>query len=121
MKTRRSLETALAEIEKLEALRPKISVDSVARLREGVECGNMLTVAKLIATASLLREESRGNFWRIDFPRPDNANWIKNIYLRKVSGQLRHDIRPAVLTRLISPTPPRIGAGCFSYLPSGKE
>jgi L-aspartate oxidase len=117
MKTRYTLQTALTQLEQLDALRSRMSVASVANLRDGLECLNMLTVARLIASASLLREETRGCFWRIDFPKPDNAHWLKNIYLRKVEGRMRHDIQPAVMNRLTSATQPRIGPGCFPYLP----
>ena len=117
MKTRKNIQKGLEKIAELEAQKTQLRVSTISELREAIECLNMITVAKLIATASLLREETRGCFWRIDFPKPDNTNWIKSIYLRQVNGQLRHEIRPAVMTRLTSPTKPRIGAGCFSYLP----
>ena len=34
---------------------------------------NMLTTAKLIAAAALMRTESRGGHYRSDFPEPDPA------------------------------------------------
>jgi len=117
MKTRHNLQRGIEELTKIEAQKAQLRVGSIAQLREGIECLNMITVGKLIATASLLREESRGCFWRIDFPKPDNDKWLKNIYLQKVNGGLRHEVRPAIMTRLTSPKQTRIGAGCFSYLP----
>lgn len=114
MKTRQTLERA---IEELEARRPRICVASVAGLRQGIECSCMLTVAKLICAAALTREETRGCFWRLDFPQPDNANWLRNVHQWQASGEPRLEVRPAVMTRLTTPTQPRIGAGCFGYLP----
>jgi len=41
-----------------------------------------LLVSKAIMRASLERKESRGAFYREDFPERDDANWLKNIILR---------------------------------------
>lgn len=116
MKTRASLERALQQLEELEPLRSRLHAAAPSQLREALEAGNMLDVARLIAFASLLREESRGCFWRIDFPDPANENWVKNIHLWHEGEALRHRIAQAVFTRLTQPTRPRIGAGCFDYL-----
>ncbi len=121
IKSRRSLETGLAELERLEALRPTLRVASTAGLRAGLECRSLLTIARPILLASLLREETRGCFWRHDFPEPRNAEWLKSIYWRQEHGVGRHAVRPTVMTRLTTPTAPRIGAGCFPYLPPEDE
>ena len=41
---------------------------------------NMLVAAKCIATAALLREESRGGHYRADFPEPDEA-WRRRTFI----------------------------------------
>ena len=41
-----------------------------------------LLVAKAVITASLERKESRGAFYREDFPEMDEANWRKSILLK---------------------------------------
>jgi len=114
MKTRETLAKALTE---LSGLPEGIRTESIPGLREGIECLNMLTVGGLIASASRLREETRGCFWRLDFARPDNAVWLKNICQWQSDGQAECETRPVVMTRLTSPTQPRVGAGCFGYLP----
>jgi len=116
MKTRRTLERAEQELARRRELAPEVRVSTAAGLRQGIEWLNMLTVAELVTAASQLREETRGCFWRIDFPKPDAA-WIKNIRLRQADGRLQSEIRPATMTRMTSLTRPRIGAGCFGYLP----
>ncbi len=40
---------------------------------------NLLTCALLTAKAALLREESRGGHYRLDFPERDDVNWRKHI------------------------------------------
>jgi L-aspartate oxidase len=44
---------------------------------------NMLTVAELMVTAALRREESRGVHLRTDFPDLDEAHWRRHITFRK--------------------------------------
>ena len=77
----------------------------------------MLTLARLIITASLRREESRGAFWRLDAPEPDNARWVRNIVLRREQGEDCLEVHTPVMARLKEPSQPRIGPGCFDYLP----
>jgi L-aspartate oxidase len=63
------LKRALAKIEELE------------HRAKALPFLNMLTAAKLIATAALRRTESRGSHFRSDFPEPDAA-WKHRTYLR---------------------------------------
>lgn len=51
--------------------------------RVGWELQNMLLVARLIAEAALLREESRGVHFRTDFPETDDAHWKLHVILRQ--------------------------------------
>ncbi len=44
---------------------------------EGWELQNMLTVARLIQKAALVREESRGVHYRKDYPYPNDKKWQK--------------------------------------------
>ena len=46
------------------------------------EVKGSLLVSKAIIRASLEREESRGAFYREDFPTRDDTNWLKNILLK---------------------------------------
>lgn len=119
IKSRESLETALAELAELEG-RPTtaLRVSSADGLFAGLEYLNMLTLARLIADASLQREETRGGFWRHDFPQPDNSAWLRSIYWRRVGDEDRSETRPPVMTQLSEAGDPRIGAGCFDYMDS---
>ena len=116
MKTRTSLERASQALAELVPAAPSFAVHSPADLRQAVECLHMATVARLIVSAALLREETRGCFWRLDFPQPDNLKWLVNIILRHPDAGVTSELRPVLMTRLKTPTRPRIGAGCFPYV-----
>ncbi len=45
----------------------------------GWELQNMLTSARLMATAALFRQESRGVHFRSDFPEPNDRQWRRHI------------------------------------------
>jgi succinate dehydrogenase/fumarate reductase flavoprotein subunit len=120
MKTAQTLRRAVAALDDL-GRPPALRAGSPMELRRALECRHMLDVARLIVAASLVREETRGCFWRLDFPRPDNARWVANIFLRQEGDRIAHAVRPAALTRLTQPTAPRIGGGCFPYLPAGRH
>ena len=81
------------------------------------EAKNILELGKILASASLIRKETRGNFWRADYPNPDNDKWIKNIVLWQDGDNVASRIDDAVMTRLHSPVEPPIGSGCFWYYP----
>jgi succinate dehydrogenase/fumarate reductase flavoprotein subunit len=42
----------------------------------------MISTARMIAEAALLRTESRGAHQRTDFPQTDDANWLKHTSFR---------------------------------------
>ncbi len=48
---------------------------------------NFVTLAKLIATSALWREESRGGHFRNDFPERDDANWDKHS-IQKIGAEI---------------------------------
>ena len=77
---------------------------------------NLVEVARLIARADLLREESRGSHYRSDFPHRDDGRWLRNIYLtRRRSGDGDGapdvEVRPVDLTRLAPAQAPAAAAG----------
>ncbi|NIQ00679.1 MAG: FAD-binding protein, partial [Nitrospinaceae bacterium] len=45
---------------------------------EIIELGNMLTMAEIIATAALHRQESRGGHARTDFPKRDDERYLRH-------------------------------------------
>jgi L-aspartate oxidase len=56
-----------------------------------LELNNLLALAKLEAHACLARTESRGPHYRADFPVQDDANWRKNVIVKKEEDVLLTD------------------------------
>ncbi len=55
---------------------------------------NVALLLKAILKGSLLRTESRGSFFRKDFPDQDDANWLRNTCYRLEKGELQITHRP---------------------------
>ncbi|MDB6025948.1 MAG: L-aspartate oxidase [Verrucomicrobiales bacterium] len=68
--------------------------------QQTLDMRNMLTAAELIARGALLREDSRGAHYREDFPKTDNENWLKNIYLARDGAGVKSWTEPVKFTRL---------------------
>lgn len=70
----KGLRKALDELERMQRF-----FYGVFRDREAFEFLNLLNTAVLTTRAALLREESRGGHYRIDFPNKDDLIWRKHI------------------------------------------
>jgi succinate dehydrogenase/fumarate reductase flavoprotein subunit len=66
-------------------IREKVCVKNIHDLFKVLEVENIMLCARLSATASLERKESRWGFWhyRPDFPQKDDAKWLKHIMLKR--------------------------------------
>lgn len=53
------------------------------------EATNLFTVSTFIASAALMRQESRGAHWRQDFPKKDDKNWQVRIKGEIEDGQIK--------------------------------
>jgi succinate dehydrogenase / fumarate reductase flavoprotein subunit len=94
------LKLALNELERLEA-------EGIAEDEKGLsfllETRNMLTLARAILTAELIRNESRGPHLKFEVFDPPTMNfvprkqeWNRYIVLRLVDGQIRYEIKEPV-------------------------
>lgn len=94
------LQDAMRQLDQLEARFDRIGVsgDTVrARfdcLRLSLETRNLIQVARLLASAALMREESRGGHFRLDFPERDDEKYLANIVLWNEGGSVRGELRP---------------------------
>lgn len=69
-------------------------------LLEALELGFMLDLAEATAASALNRTESRGAHSREDFPKRDDATWLKHTLIyRRPTGALEFRYKPVVITR----------------------
>ena len=70
---------------------------------EALELENMIITAEIVAKAALLRQESRGAHFRVDFPKPDNENWFVNIVVKKQGDDIGLRKEPVITTYIKFP------------------
>ena len=64
---------------------------------DAIDVINMVDACELIIHSSLERKESRGPFFRRDFPLMDNGKWLVANVLKKSSDGMRFEQRPYAL------------------------
>ena len=69
----------LSQIRALAADSLALQATDGEQITEALEARNLLTCAELHFIGSLRRTESRGAFFRSDYPIMDNTNWLKTI------------------------------------------
>ncbi len=69
-------------------------------LLEAVELGHLLDLAQTLVAGALTREESRGAHYREDFPKRDDANWLRHTLARRgEDGDVALSFRPVTMGR----------------------
>jgi len=58
-------------------------------LRKVHESRNMVQCAEMLLGSSLVRKESRGTFYREDYPERDDENWLKWIIFRRDGDKMK--------------------------------
>jgi succinate dehydrogenase / fumarate reductase, flavoprotein subunit len=103
-RTEAGMAHALQVVRELKERFQKIRVDDEGKifntnLIQAWELGNLLDLAEVTAQAALTRQESRGGHAREDFPRRDDANWLKHslAWVRPAGVELKY--KPVVITK----------------------
>jgi len=64
-----------------------------------LELGYVLDCAEAIVLGAIERKESRGAQFRLDYPKRDDANWLKHIMLSYSPEGVRMDYAPVTITQ----------------------
>jgi len=98
LKSGEGLNKALKELEKIRKKNlPNLYAKNSRRLREAIEVINMVLVAEAVARSALHRTETRGVHKRLDYPRRDDKNWLKNVLVKEENGEMKVYIKPVEL------------------------
>jgi succinate dehydrogenase / fumarate reductase, flavoprotein subunit len=97
------IQTAIDHIHELQERYKKIRVQDKGMrwntdLMEVWELGALLDLAEVTAYSALARQESRGGHFREDFPKRDDANFLKHTFVWK-NGKIEIKHKPVVITR----------------------
>jgi succinate dehydrogenase / fumarate reductase flavoprotein subunit len=68
-------------------------------LTDAVELGNMLDLAEVIIVGAIARTESRGAHARTDFPKRDDANWMRHTMAKFTPEGPQLSYAPVAFTR----------------------
>ena len=97
----RSAERLQAGLEKMDVLEQAFDEFGVGgetvrqrcdNLRKMYETQKLIQVARMLGTAALHRNESRGGHFRLDFPEQDDENFLANIVLTAENGTVKHEL-----------------------------
>jgi succinate dehydrogenase / fumarate reductase flavoprotein subunit len=64
-----------------------------------IEFGYMVDLTEVITLGALLREETRGSHYRLDFPKRDDAGWLKHTLLSLRDGKREVAYRDVEITK----------------------
>jgi succinate dehydrogenase / fumarate reductase flavoprotein subunit len=103
-RTEEGMTHALQVVRELKERFKKIRVDDEGQifntnLIQAWELGNLLDLAEVTAQAALARQESRGGHAREDFPRRDDANWLKHSLAWLKPGGVELKYKPVMITK----------------------
>jgi succinate dehydrogenase/fumarate reductase flavoprotein subunit len=87
-RSQESLERALYEIKDYRQQLMDLTADSLRQLAEWMGLKSMLTVSEAVTRSALLRNESRGSHFRLDFPASDDSRWLGNVVLSQKEKEL---------------------------------
>jgi succinate dehydrogenase/fumarate reductase flavoprotein subunit len=68
---------------------PKLRASDSHELRKAHEVRSMVLGAEVMLRTALFRTESRGWFYREDYPRRDDKNWLKWIFVRREGEKMK--------------------------------
>jgi len=94
IKNEKKMKQALADLAEVrERLVPQMGLKSISRnwnydLVDALDVEDMLDICELTVRSALERKESRGPFFREDFPYIDNKNYLKHTVATRVNNEI---------------------------------
>ncbi|MEM4007478.1 MAG: succinate dehydrogenase/fumarate reductase flavoprotein subunit, partial [Nitrososphaerota archaeon] len=100
----RDIKNALKKIREIKSSLSKVTVDDKDKiyntwLVDYLQLENMVEIAELIATCALLRQESRGSHYRIDYPNRDDEKWLCHTLVKYSVDGPEISYSPVVITK----------------------
>jgi len=95
VRSEEGLKCALEELEQIEERASFMFAENPDKVQETIEANSMLLLAKLVANSALTRKESRGAHFRVDYPKSNDIDWLKNIIISQENGktEIRYEHR----------------------------
>jgi succinate dehydrogenase/fumarate reductase flavoprotein subunit len=87
-RSQESLERALHEIKEYRKQLTGVAANSLRQLAEWKGLNSMLNVSEAVTRSALLRNESRGSHFRLDFPASDDSRWLGNVEICQKEKEL---------------------------------
>jgi succinate dehydrogenase / fumarate reductase flavoprotein subunit len=103
-RSREKMAEGLASVKALKARAARVRLEDTGRifntdLITALELGSLVELAETAVVGALAREESRGAHYRTDFPRRDDANWLRHTLCHRTPDGPRLDYAPVTITR----------------------
>lgn len=103
-RTAQGMQRAVDKIGELKERYRHVKVSDTGRifnteLLEAWELACLLDLAQVTAASALARTESRGAHAREDFPKRDDANWLKHTLAFAEDGKVRLAYKPVTITK----------------------
>ncbi|MDG6934062.1 MAG: succinate dehydrogenase/fumarate reductase flavoprotein subunit [Nitrososphaerota archaeon] len=100
----KGLVTAMNKLKELRERYSQVHVEDKGRifntnLRDTLEIGNMIELAQVVVAGALWRKESRGAHARVEFPKRDDANFMKHTIAYRTDDQPKLSSSPVKITK----------------------
>ena len=103
-RTRETMQSAYDAVRALKARAARVLLQDKGKvfntdLIQALELGSLVEIAETIVAGALAREESRGAHYRGDYPKRDDANWLKHTLAHRTPDGPRLSYAPVTITR----------------------
>jgi succinate dehydrogenase / fumarate reductase flavoprotein subunit len=103
-RTRETMMRASEHVRALKARAPHVLLQDRGMvfntdLIQALELGCLVEIAETIIAGALVREESRGAHYRADYPKRDDADWLKHTLAHRTPEGPRLSYAPVTITR----------------------